>query len=133
MPLDGGAPFELGAADGAAAVEPVDQRPGPAEGYERRESLEIVLATAFEHLSPQTRTVLVLRTALGFKAREVADRLDTSVASVNSALQRARATLEESVAGDAIAGAPDDHVRLCADAVVRGDVDAVVALLAGRT
>jgi RNA polymerase sigma-70 factor (ECF subfamily) len=114
-------------------VEPADQGPGPEEGYERRESLEIVLAAAFEHLSPQARTVLVLRTALGFKAREVADRLDTSVASVNSALQRARATLDESVAGEAIAGAPEDRVRLCAAAVARGNVDAVVALLSGRT
>jgi len=133
VPLDGGAPFELGATDGAAAVEPIDPGPGPADGYERRESLEHVLAAAFEHLSPQARTVLVLRTALGFRAREAADRLDTSVASVNSALQRARATLAESVASEAIAGARDDRVRLCAAAVARGDVDSVVALLAGRT
>ena len=133
VPLDGGAPFELGATDGAAAVEPIDHGPGPAEGYERRESLEHVLAAAFEHLSPQARTVLVLRTALGFRAREVADRLDTSVASVNSALQRARATLAASVDPEAVAGAPDHRVRLCADAVAHGDVDATLTLLAGGT
>lgn len=136
VPLDGGAPFELGAADGAAAAEPVDQGPGPAEGYERRESLEIVLAAAFEHLSPQTRTVLVLRTALGFRAREVANRLDTSVASVNSALQRARATLQESSAL-AVPGyglqLRTPHVRNliggCADAIERGDTDAAIKWL----
>jgi RNA polymerase sigma-70 factor, ECF subfamily len=132
VPLDGGAPFDLGAADGSTAVESVDRGPGPAEGYERRESLERVLAAAFEHLSPRARTVLVLRTALGFRAREVADRLDTSVASVNSALQRARATLKASVAGGEVAGTPDARVRLCADAVERGDVDAAAALLACR-
>jgi RNA polymerase sigma-70 factor (ECF subfamily) len=135
VPLDGGAPFEPGPTDGVA-VEPVDQALSPAEGYERRESLEHVLASAFEHLSPQARTVLVLRTALGFRAREVADRLDTTVASVNSALQRARATL-----GEYSARAVPEYGRTlrtpgvrnlvegCADAIERGDADGAVKWL----
>jgi RNA polymerase sigma-70 factor, ECF subfamily len=134
VPIDGGAPFEGRVGDGARGLpEPVDDGPTPAAGFERREELESALATAYEHLSPQARTVFVLRSALGFKAREVAALLGTSVAAVNSALQRARATLCEDAVGAPGGTATSPRVRLCAEAVERGDAGALVVLLGDRS
>ena len=73
--------------DGGASerIEPVDH-------FERRESLERVVVAA-SRLTSRQREVFVLRAVLGLSARETADVLDTTPASVNSALQRARATM----------------------------------------
>jgi RNA polymerase sigma-70 factor (ECF subfamily) len=80
-----------------ATFEIRDNGPGPDARYEQRESLELAFAAA-RRLLPQTqRTVLVLREVLGYSAAETADVLDRSVPSVNSALQRARRTLESRV------------------------------------
>jgi RNA polymerase sigma-70 factor, ECF subfamily len=77
-------------------VHPADPHDGPAARYERRESLERALGAASD-LPQNQRAVLVMREVLGFSARETADALGTSVAAVNSALQRARAAIREQV------------------------------------
>jgi RNA polymerase sigma-70 factor, ECF subfamily len=76
------------------AVEIRDKRPGPDVRYERRESVELAFEAAERLLPPRQREVLILREVLGYSAAETADRLDTSVAAVNSAMQRARSRLE---------------------------------------
>jgi RNA polymerase sigma-70 factor, ECF subfamily len=119
---------ELGLSSGLSA---------PEARYERRESVELAFVAALQHLAPRPRAVLILREVLGFSAREVADALDTSVASVNSALQRARKTVEERMPPlsqqETLRTLGDDRMRALveeyADALERGDTDAVLAML----
>ena len=106
----------------------------PAEVAEARESIKLAFVTALQALPPRQRAVLILREVLRWQATEVAELLDTTVASVNSALQRARATLATRNDGDApepeVVSA--EHQELLAryvDAFERYDISALVKLL----
>jgi RNA polymerase sigma-70 factor (ECF subfamily) len=109
----------------------------PEARYELRESVELAFVAALQHLPGRQRAVLVLREVLGFSAREVAESLHTSVASVNSALQRARRTIGQRLPARSQQallrerGEDDlqDLVRRFVEALERGDVKAIVALL----
>ncbi|HEY1508658.1 MAG TPA: RNA polymerase subunit sigma-70, partial [Solirubrobacteraceae bacterium] len=112
--------------------------PAPEARYEQRESVELAFIAALQHLAPNQRAVLILREVLGFSAKETAQILKTTAASVNSALQRARAAVEERVPARTqqatLRSLGDDEVReLVAryvDAWERCDVDAFAAMLA---
>jgi RNA polymerase sigma-70 factor (ECF subfamily) len=111
-----------------------DQSPEPA--YLARESVELAFVAALQHLSALQRAVLILREVLGFSAAEVADQLDTSTASVNSALQRARKVIDttgvsqQSVLRDLGPDGVDKIVTRWMTAWEAGDIDAIVAMLA---
>jgi RNA polymerase sigma-70 factor (ECF subfamily) len=111
----------------------LDASPGPEARYETKESISLAFIAAVQSLPPRQRAVVVLRDVLGFRAAEVADILGTSEASVTSALTRARAALPASQRDRVLL--PDSRrerevTALFAEAFQRGDVDAVVALLA---
>ena len=105
----------------------------PAEVAEMRESIKLAFVAALQHLPPKQRAVLILREVLRWKADEVAELLDTTVQSVNSALQRARAGIEASGVSDAPSEQLDDeHKALLeryVDAFERYDMDSLTSLL----
>ncbi|MGH2743594.1 MAG: sigma-70 family RNA polymerase sigma factor [Thermoleophilaceae bacterium] len=119
----------LGLEDGYAA---------PEARYELRESVELAFVAALQHLPANQRAALILREVLGFSAQETADSLDTTVASVNSALQRARKTVDEKLPDQSqqamLRALGDDGIRDVVEgymeAMREGDVDKVVSLLA---
>jgi RNA polymerase sigma-70 factor, ECF subfamily len=116
-------------ADAAVMPESGD----PATIAQARETLRLAFVAALQHLPPRQRAVLILREVLHFSAAEVAELLETTVASVNSALQRARSTLDGLDIDPAeSASVAEEHAQLLdqyVDAFERYDVDALVALL----
>jgi RNA polymerase sigma-70 factor (ECF subfamily) len=113
-------------------VLPVDA--DPAEITAARESIRLAFVAALQHLPARQRAALILCEVLKWQATEAAELLDTSVASVNSALQRARATLaERSAAGpppsDAVSPEQQELLASFVDAFERYDVDRLVTLL----
>ncbi len=76
-----------------------DRGPDPEARYEAKEAIALAFVTTVQHLPPRQRAVLVLRDVLGFRSSEVSDMLGSSEASVNSALQRARATMASRLPG----------------------------------
>jgi RNA polymerase sigma-70 factor (ECF subfamily) len=119
---------QLGLADGFAA---------PAARYEQRESVELAFVAALQLLPAGQRATLVMREVLGFSAREVADSLETSVASVNSSLQRARKAIADHLPERSqqvtLRGLGEAKLRAIVerymDAMERADIPAVIAML----
>ena len=109
----------------------------PEARYENRESVELAFVAAAQRLPPLQRAVLLLREVVGFSAAEIAGQLGTSTASVTSALQRARATMAARLPARsqqaALRALGDQRARAIAgryaDAMERGDIDALVGML----
>src|SRR3954447_13622685 len=130
----------------SAGVEPYpdeglgldDAYAAPDARYELRESVELAVVAALQHLPPNQRAALILPEVLDFSAKEVAEALDTTTASVNSALQRARATVDERLPARSqqatLRALGDEQLRELVErymaAMQAGDVDAVVGMLA---
>jgi RNA polymerase sigma-70 factor (ECF subfamily) len=114
-----------------------DHPAAPHARYEQREAVELAFVAALQHLPGNQRAALLLFEVLGFSAAEIATTMDTSVASVNSALQRARRIVAEKVPSrtqqQTIREIGDARLREIvsgyAEALERGDADAFVALL----
>jgi RNA polymerase sigma-70 factor, ECF subfamily len=149
LPVDYGPSWDPHDGVGEPVVESVWIEPYPDERlasglaspearYEQREAVELAFVAALQHLPANQRAALILREVLGFSAAEVADALETSVPSVNSALQRARKTVDEKLPEQSqqatLRALGDDRLRELVesymDALDRQDVDAVVAMLA---
>lgn len=105
----------------------------PAERAAARESIRLAFVAALQHLAPRQRAALILREVLSFSATETAELLDTSVPAVNSALQRARATLTELRVAGATGTPLDAEQRVLLDSYVsafeRFDLDRLTALV----
>jgi RNA polymerase sigma-70 factor (ECF subfamily) len=112
-----------------------DSAPGPEARYETREAVGLAFITALQRLPSTQRAVLVLRDVLGFRAAEVATMLETSEASANSALQRARSALEERLPPTReralVPDSPQERelATSFADALERADWDQLIPLL----
>jgi RNA polymerase sigma-70 factor (ECF subfamily) len=151
LPIDYGPSTAPGVDVGEPLVESVwiepypDENLGPDGGYaapdaryEQREAIELAFVAALQHLPATQRAVLILREVLGFSAREAAESLETTVASVNSALQRARKTVDERLPARSqqatLRSLGDERIRELVEAYVEawstGDVERVRALLA---
>lgn len=121
--------------ENTAWVEPWStETDGPQVAAERRESIELAFVAAMQHLPANQRAVLILREALGFSPAEVAGMLETTVASANSALQRARATLAGRASMRIPHRSPDQSeqrriVAAFVTAYEHDDITAVVELL----
>ena len=107
-------------------VEPI---PDPAEAAVQRDTIRLAFVAALQRLPPRQRAVLILCEVLRWKATEVAELLETSVASVNSALQRARATLDELDDGRELDDPDGELLARYVAAFEAYDVDALTSLI----
>jgi RNA polymerase sigma-70 factor (ECF subfamily) len=151
LPIDYGPPSDPHGGPGEPLIESVWVEPYPDDSlslesgfaapearYELRESVELAFVAALQHLPANQRAALILREVLGFSAKEVAETLETSVPSVNSALQRARATIDDKLPDQSqqatLRALGDEELRKLVegymDALAAGDVDRVVSMLA---
>ena len=151
LPVDYGPPAQPGDGPGRPVVESVWVEPFPDERlaldeglaepearYDRHESIELAFIAALQHLPARQRAVLILRDVLGFSAREVAETLNATPASIDSALQRAHRTVDERLPERTqqatLRALGEEGLREIVDEFVaaweRADVDGVVALLA---
>jgi RNA polymerase sigma-70 factor, ECF subfamily len=120
------------------ALELAASHPGPDARYENREAVELAFIAALQYLPPRQRAILILRDVLGFSAREVAKILGITVASANSALNRARRRFSERRPArsqqSTLRELGDRRVRTLVERFVRaceaGDVERILALLA---
>ena len=149
LPIDHGPPGDAHDGPGVPLTESIwiepypdealaDGRAAPEARYEQRESVELAFVAALQHLPARQRAVLILREVLGYSASEVADTLETSAPAVNSALQRARKTIDETLPersqAQTLRALGDDRVTEMVESYMeaweRGDVEAVTAMLA---
>lgn len=151
LPIDYGPASDPHAGPGEPIVESIWMEPfpdeqfgldaeiaGPEARYEQREGVELAFIAALQHLPANQRAVLILREVLGFSANETAEALEASTASVNSALQRARATVEERLPEKSqqqtLRTLGDERLGKIVEAYMkaweRNDVDAVIGMLA---
>src|SRR3954447_10236738 len=140
LPLDYGPPGDPHDGAGMPLAETVwiEAYPDDQLGLEQRESVELAFTAALQHLPANQRAVLIMREVLGFSAQEVSESLETTVASVNSALQRARTTVDERLPErsqlQTLRELGDERVTQVVasyiDAMDRGDIPAVVGMLA---
>jgi RNA polymerase sigma-70 factor (TIGR02960 family) len=114
----------------------IDAPPGPEARFEQSESISLAFVTALQALPPRQVAVLILRDVLGFHANEVAEMMDATVASVNSALKRARAGMQRQLPSAQRDPAPAPNspseeamVAEFVRAYEAGDVDALVEML----
>ena len=136
---DFGPPFEQNRDLGEPIGGPVWLEPfvaDPADSYAQRESIELAFVAALQYLPANQRAVLILREVLEFSATEVATMLDTTPASVNSALQRARKAVDERVPPmsqqaelEALGDSGRALVGSLVDAWQRADLDSLLSLL----
>ncbi|MBA2516585.1 MAG: sigma-70 family RNA polymerase sigma factor [Solirubrobacterales bacterium] len=150
LPMDYGPAFDPHDTFGEPLVESVwlepypDERLGVGDGfvgpeatYEQRESVELAFVAALQHLPARQRAALILREVLGFSAQEVAESLDTTVASANSLLQRARATVDARLPDESqqatLRSLGDERlseiVEGYMEALEQGDTEALIAML----
>jgi len=140
LPIDYGPGADPHDSPGVPVAEDVwiEPYPGVVDDYEQREGVELAFVAALQHLPATQRAVLIMREVLGFSAAEVAQTLDTTVAGVNSALQRARKAVDERMPAqtqqETLRALGDEKlteiVERYMSALQSGDVDRVVALLA---
>jgi RNA polymerase sigma-70 factor (ECF subfamily) len=117
------------------SIAPAEEDPGAVAVA--RETIELAFLAAIQHLPPRQRAVLILRNVLGWSAKDTASLLEASVASVNSALQRARATLQDHLPERRTEWAPSsgpseeerELLRRYMDAHERADANALAELL----
>jgi RNA polymerase sigma-70 factor (ECF subfamily) len=150
LPVDYGPPADPGDRLGEPLVESVwiepvadarlgldDGHASPAARYELRESVELAFVAALQHLPPRQRAVLILRDVLGFSAREAAEVLEATPASIDTALQRAHQTVDERLPAQdqqaTLRTLDDADLRRVVDGYVdawqRDDVEALAGML----